>query len=182
MARARHPQFPFSPFVFSPFLHSLSLVLLCILGTRTVHAQGPSWKAIPFNTQSIPLHVKNPCNSIWAPQGSGPAQVSTAIPRLWDQSNDVQYSLFAFIRLLKSLLTFSKVKGWYASVRVDGVAYQIMGAQGTFPSMPSANQTVVIVTPTRSTYLLNAGPVIVNMTFLSPIEVRFRQNHCSISH
>lgn len=35
-----------------------------------------------------------------------------------------------------------------------------------------ANQTIVAITPTRTSYLLEAGPVIVNMTFLSPIEVR----------
>lgn len=40
------------------------------------------------------------------------------------------------------------------------------------PDIPQANQTSVIITPTRTSYLLNAGPVIINMTYLSPVEVR----------
>lgn len=61
-------------------------------------------------------------------------------------------------------------------MRVDGIAYEIIGGDN---SWQSANQTSVIVTPTRSSYLLNAGPVIVNMTFLSPVEVFASSFHIS---
>ena len=60
-----------------------------------------------------------------------------------------------------------KIKTWFAVVRVDGISYEIIGGDVHWTS---ANQTSVIVTPTRSSYLLNAGPIIVNMTFLSPVE------------
>lgn len=61
--------------------------------------------------------------------------------------------------------------GWYASMRVDGKPYYLMGLD-TAPNSTLANQTSVVVTPTRSSYLYTAGPVIANLTFLSPIEVR----------
>lgn len=63
-----------------------------------------------------------------------------------------------------------QIKGWYAQVRVDGTPYQILGG-GITPAITAANQTAVVITPTRTSFLLNAGPIIVNMTFLSPIEV-----------
>lgn len=47
------------------------------------------------------------------------------------------------------------------------MTYEIIGGDVAWQS---ANQTSVIVTPSRSSYLLNAGPVVVNMTFLSPVE------------
>ena len=34
-----------------------------------------------------------------------------------------------------------------------------------------ANQTAIIMTPTRTSFLFQAGPVTVNATYLSPVEV-----------
>ena len=81
-----------------------TLSLLLVLGAQTVAAQGPSWNAVPFNMQSIPLAVKNPCNNVWAPQASGPAQVSSAGPRQWDTNLNVRHQLYAHYFLLNSLL------------------------------------------------------------------------------
>lgn len=55
-------------------------------------------------------------------------------------------------------------------MRVDGKAYYLMG-DDTAANATYANQSAVIVTPTRSSYLYLAGPVNVNLTFLSPVEV-----------
>ena len=61
--------------------------------------------------------------------------------------------------------------GWNADVRVDGKAYNLMGTPLSLRNFINAIQTNVIYTPTRTSYSLKAGPVDVNITFLSPIEV-----------
>ncbi|KAH8111927.1 DUF1793-domain-containing protein [Phellopilus nigrolimitatus] len=127
----------------------LCVFLAFLLAARVVAQNGPkTWAAAPFNPPSFPLAVKSPYVNVWAPQGNGPAELSQAWPRVWADLSII---------------------GWYASVRVDGTAYMLLGAQGT-PLLSSANQTAVQLTPTRTSYILNAGPVTVNATFLSPIE------------
>ncbi|KAH8111930.1 DUF1793-domain-containing protein [Phellopilus nigrolimitatus] len=127
----------------------LRVFLAFLLAARVVAQNGPkTWTAAPFNPPSFPLAVKSPYVNVWAPQGNGPAELSQAWPRVWADLSII---------------------GWYASVRVDGTAYMLLGAQGT-PLLSSANQTTVQLTPTRTSYILNAGPVTVNATFLSPIE------------
>ncbi|KAH8111989.1 DUF1793-domain-containing protein [Phellopilus nigrolimitatus] len=117
---------------------------------RVVAQNGPkAWSAAPFNPPSLPLAVKSPYVNIWAPQGNAPAPLNQAWPRYW--AADLA------------------ITGWYASVRVDGTAYMLLG-DATVPLLINANQTAVQFTPTRTSYILNAGPVSVNATFLSPIE------------
>lgn len=70
------------------------IVVYAAVVSPIVLANNVPWSAIPFNTQSIPLHVKNPCNSMWAPQAFGPAQVSSAWPRLWDTGLEVRAFIF----------------------------------------------------------------------------------------
>ena len=60
--------------------------------------------------------------------------------------------------------------GSNAGIRVDGQSYQLLGAS-TVANYTAANQKSVLFTPTRTSFLLTAGTVDVNMTFLSPIEV-----------
>ena len=62
--------------------------------------------------------------------------------------------------------------GWNADVRVDGKAYNLMGTPLSLRNFINAIQTNVIYTPTRTPYSLKAGPIDVNITLLSPIEVR----------
>lgn len=62
--------------------------------------------------------------------------------------------------------------GWNADVRVDGKAYNLMGKPPNLRNFTNANQTSVQLTPSRTSYLLKAGPVDVNMTFFTPIEVQ----------
>ena len=54
-------------------------------------------------------------------------------------------------------------------VRVDGTAYQWLG-NGS-PSLQFATSSDVQITPTRTIFTLQAGPMALNVTFLSPIEV-----------
>lgn len=59
--------------------------------------------------------------------------------------------------------------GWYSVIAVDGKPYRLMG--GSFPPIDAADQVAVVVTPTRTSFLFQAGPVTVNATYLSPVEV-----------
>ena len=59
--------------------------------------------------------------------------------------------------------------GWSGKIRVNGTTYQWMGKNGT---SISANVTNVQITPTRSIFVMQAGPMNVTVTFLSPVEVR----------
>jgi Domain of unknown function (DUF5127) len=56
-------------------------------------------------------------------------------------------------------------------VRVDNTSYEFMGypSQRTTQIKNTANQTSYIYTATRSIYSLQAGPVLLNVTFLSPV-------------
>lgn len=66
--------------------------------------------------------------------------------------------------------------GWLSIITVDGVAYQLMGSDN-IPLIDSAKQTAITITPTRTSILSEAGPVTVNVTYLSPIEVNFTPYH-----
>lgn len=67
-------------------------------------------------------------------------------------------------------LAYLQVTGWYASVTVDNTTYRVMG-DAPVPAIPTANQTSVEFTATQTNFVMQAGPVIVNASFLSPIEV-----------
>lgn len=61
--------------------------------------------------------------------------------------------------------------GWYSMIVVDGTPYMLMGIDTTGPNN-TAKQTAVIMTPTRTSFLFEAGSVEVNATYLSPVVVR----------
>ena len=60
--------------------------------------------------------------------------------------------------------------GWYSVISVDGKPYRLMGGTAGLV-VDAADQVAVIMTPTRTSYLFQAGPVTVNATYLSPVEV-----------
>lgn len=62
-----------------------------------------------------------------------------------------------------------QILGLSGYIRVDGTAFQWIGAEGIGNSTTLAD---LIITPTRTTLIVQAGPnMSVNATFLSPIEV-----------
>lgn len=63
------------------------LVLFSFLSSASSQASG--WVADTFNPPSLPLAVKSPYVNVWAPQGSGSAQLSKAWPRIWDDTLNV---------------------------------------------------------------------------------------------
>ena len=58
-------------------------------------------------------------------------------------------------------------------MRVDGLTYSFLGDE-TLVVNGTVNLTNIVVTPTRTVVAAQAGPMQVNLTFLNPIEVRFR--------
>ena len=75
--------------------------------------------------------------------------------------------------------------GWTVFLRVDGLTYWFLGfdivtGNGTVPNgVPTAatggavNFTNIVITPTQTVVVAQAGPMEVNLTFLNPIEVLF---------
>ena len=59
--------------------------------------------------------------------------------------------------------------GWTGKIRVNGMTYKWMGMDG---AGTSANVSNIQVTPTRTIFVMQAGPMNVTITFLSPVEVR----------
>ncbi|OCB90969.1 DUF1793-domain-containing protein [Sanghuangporus baumii] len=135
--------------------HTLFYALLSLTCLSTlVLAQG-NWTTSPFNPFSLPLAVKSPYVNAWAPLGfntTGSAPLSQAIPRLW---NDVNADM-----------------GWDAAILVDGNPYQLLGVPPANTALVNAIQQSFVFTPTRSSYVLQAGLVNVTMTFMSPIEAK----------
>ena len=73
--------------------------------------------------------------------------------------------------------------GWVGKIRVDGISYAWLGADDVQSGPNISVVTNVQITPTRSIFMMKAGPMNVNVTFLSPVEVRlqveFRLNYIS---
>ncbi|PIL35943.1 hypothetical protein GSI_01603 [Ganoderma sinense ZZ0214-1] len=57
--------------------------------------------------------------------------------------------------------------GWAGKIRVNGTAYKWMGQDDR---SKSASVTNIQITPTRSIFVIQAGPMNLTVTFLSPIE------------
>ncbi|KAI0746013.1 hypothetical protein C8Q76DRAFT_606683 [Earliella scabrosa] len=120
-----------------------SLVFLSVFSTL-VWAQGPVQTFFPA---SIPLANRSPYLSIWMPSTSSSGPISNSWPYFWGQASII---------------------GWAGKIRVDGQTYAWMGNDGS--ANGRANVTNVQVTPTRSIYVMQAGPMNITITFLSPIE------------
>ena len=59
---------------------------------------------------------------------------------------------------------------------MDGTAYGIAGDEGNDILNGTAVQQTAIFTPTSTTFTLKTGPMTVNITYLSPIEVSLSRN------
>ncbi|KAI0358680.1 DUF1793-domain-containing protein [Trametes cingulata] len=100
-----------------------------------------------FFPASIPLSIRSPFMSVWQVSTNGSDPLSHSWPRFWGQQS---------------------IMGWAGKIRVDGQTYSWMG-QDYAPPL-AANVTNVQITPTRSIFVMQAGPMNVTVTFLSPIE------------
>lgn len=68
--------------------------------------------------------------------------------------------------------------GLQGSVRVDGLTYIWTGVDNTTLGGFAANLSSIQITPTRTIFVMQAGPMNVTITYLSPIEVR----ECALHH
>ncbi|KZS93132.1 DUF1793-domain-containing protein [Sistotremastrum niveocremeum HHB9708] len=132
------------------------LVTLGLLSLLGLHVNGASaqiqtplvpWEASPFHPPSIPLAVRSPFLNCWISGGNASMPLSNQWPTFWTgpPSN----------------------LGWTGYVRVDGTAYRWLGA---YAEGQQANQTKSSFTATQSLFVLEAGPVELTATFISPIE------------
>ncbi|KAI0367422.1 DUF1793-domain-containing protein [Pilatotrama ljubarskyi] len=112
--------------------------------TASARSQPPVQTFFPA---SIPLSIRSPFMSVWLPNTNGSEPLSQVWPYFWGQQS---------------------VMGWSGSIRVDGQTYEWMGSAYTPPF--AANITSVQITPTRSIFMMQAGPMDLTVTFLSPIE------------
>ncbi|KAG6833882.1 hypothetical protein H0H87_007893 [Tephrocybe sp. NHM501043] len=70
-------------------------------------------------------------------------------------------------------ILLSKLAGWSGFIRIDGTAYNFLGAPHIGGATPlKARQKSSEFTSTQSIFVLSAGPVDVTVTFLSPIEAK----------
>ncbi|TFK80597.1 hypothetical protein K466DRAFT_605206 [Polyporus arcularius HHB13444] len=58
--------------------------------------------------------------------------------------------------------------GWTGKIRVDGATFQWMGEDGAADGI--ATVTDIQITPTRTIFTMQAGPMNLTVTFLSPVE------------
>ena len=150
-------------------------IIVSILITSACAQSGPtSWTAIPFNPPAFPLAVKTPYVNTWVPQGNEPKVISNVwtgygsgpdSPTVWQVNPLVVQHSFWYIP--------GKTLQWFTIITVDGTPYRLMGTstESSDPVEQVADQIAVIMTPTRTSFLFQAGPVIVNATYLSPVEV-----------
>ncbi|KAM5540216.1 hypothetical protein V8D89_006035 [Ganoderma adspersum] len=110
-----------------------------------VCAQGSERTLFPA---AIPLAVKTPYLNTWYESVNTSAPLSNSYPQFW---------------------TMNGIIGWEGRIRVNGTSYQWLGSDSSGVS-GNANVTNVQITPTRSIFIMQAGPMNITITFLSPVE------------
>ncbi|KLO10461.1 hypothetical protein SCHPADRAFT_977477 [Schizopora paradoxa] len=93
-----------------------------------------------------PLAVKAPFFNSWYVGGEVSVPLSSSSPINWSFED----------------------MGWYCAIIVDGIAFRLMGADEDPPIEP-AKQLAVELTPTRTIFAMQAGPVLVNLMFFTPV-------------
>ncbi|KAL5494578.1 hypothetical protein ACEPAI_39 [Sanghuangporus weigelae] len=128
----------------------LSLALFLVYALQVLGQTGLQNQSIfPFNPPAFPLAVRSTYFNVWLQQGqSSQVRPFEATPQAW----------------------FGLNTGWYASVVVDDKEYRLLGQYNDTESTP--NQTLAEFTATRTTFVMTAGGMQFNMSFLSPIEAR----------
>ncbi len=155
--------YSFKSYVATLQIALLSLCALC-------QAQPNNWTTTPFSPFSWPLAVKGPYFNSWYANGD---LLSFSSPAFWPAWDDVRSLFRNNSKCSFPFLTTPQQTTWTCLVVVDDVPYRIMGTglpTGP-PNVTLANQIAVAFTATRTSFVLSAGPVSVNVTFLSPVTV-----------
>ncbi|KZT10665.1 uncharacterized protein LAESUDRAFT_755360 [Laetiporus sulphureus 93-53] len=118
-------------------------VFSLIIATKCAFSAETFWPA------AVPLAVRSPYFSAWQGTTNG-----TDVTDEW--------TTFWFI----SSSTNNTV-GWAGHIRIDGDTYRWLGA---FAGLTATTLMSIQVTPTRTIYSVQAGPMDLNITFFTPIE------------
>ncbi|GBE81170.1 Glutaminase A [Sparassis crispa] len=124
-------------------------LLLLLSALSLVHAQNTG-SSQTFYPAAVPLAVRSPYFSAWLPTLNTSLPVSNTWPSFWALNNP------------------SPVLGWAGHIRIDSQTYKWLGNANE--PFNVSNLTSTQVTPTRTVFSLQAGPMDLTVTFLSPIE------------
>ncbi|KAJ7644936.1 hypothetical protein FB45DRAFT_825074 [Roridomyces roridus] len=107
------------------------------------------WLAQPqsFFPPSVPLAVRSPTFNCWLDTRNRSNPMNTW-PNFWNDAH---------------------VLGWVGLIKVDGQAFYWLGLENP-PVSNISTWLSTTVTPTRTILTVQAGPMILNVTFLSPVE------------
>jgi len=117
---------------------------------------------------AVPLAVRSPYLNCWEPLRN-----SSTFGRSWPMIYDIsQVCLSQYVLLVESShLRLAQTFGWTLLARIDGLTYSLFGGEVNAVN-GTANLTSIAITPTRTLVVAQAGHMELNLTFLSPIEVR----------
>ncbi|KAM5540215.1 hypothetical protein V8D89_006034 [Ganoderma adspersum] len=96
----------------------------------------------------MPLAIKTPYMSVWYESVNNSNPLTRNWPEFWNFTGP------------------KPTIGWEGRIRVNGTTYLWMGKDGS----GLANITNIQITPTRTIFIMQAGPMNVTITFLSPVE------------
>ncbi|KAJ6482672.1 hypothetical protein C8R45DRAFT_1099940 [Mycena sanguinolenta] len=123
---------------------SLLLLWILELWSDCIH---PALAQQTFFPSAVPLAVRTPTFNCWLATQNG-TNPMVAWPTFWN----VQHIL-----------------GWSGLIKIDGLTYSWLG----IPGVGNASKWLETeITPTRTILTVQAGPVLLNVTFLSPVEVQ----------
>ncbi|EIM84853.1 uncharacterized protein STEHIDRAFT_60541 [Stereum hirsutum FP-91666 SS1] len=131
------------------FTHRLSFLVLSF-----IYASSLWWSLshAALTPGTLPLAVRSPYLNCWESSQSTEFPALNQWPTIWS--------------------TESQVLGWEGLIRVDNTPYRWLGlhSDSTSSAANATNATAVSITPTRTIVTIPAGPMTLNVTFLSPIE------------
>ncbi|TFK92712.1 hypothetical protein K466DRAFT_581623 [Polyporus arcularius HHB13444] len=124
-----------------------AVLSICVLiGILVLSAVADAQRS--FFPSAIPLAVRSPHFSLWYQSTAGAQPLLNSWPSFWNAP--------------------TSIIGWTGRIRVDEVTYSWMGNDAFWNN--TADIIDIQITPTRSIFVMQAGPMNVTVTYLSPIE------------
>ncbi|OBZ70559.1 hypothetical protein A0H81_09078 [Grifola frondosa] len=126
-----------------------SFIVFSSLFVAVKSQSNPTGSPQTFFPANIPLAIRSPYFSAWHVSTNGSSQLTQSWPTFWTPA--------------------APILGWAGKIRVDGNTFSWLGDDGAAPTNIS-NVTSTQITPTRTIFTMQAGPMNVTVTFISPIE------------